>query len=639
MPLNEGYVDEYCADIENQIKSGVCIMPLFSMTLVPEGIPAIDKASIFCKIYEKYKAKLDAKALPSGVLIQATMGHGWLLNAQPAFQRIIRLANGASPESFCPLDKGFQEYVKASARRVAESRPNHIMLDDDFVLMRQGSCACPLHMARYNALAGENITREELYTSILKNDEEGRRRRAIFEKTQIDSLLECAKEIRAGIDSVDETIPGSYCLTGNCAEAAYEIGEILAGKGNPVTVRVNNGGYCPKDNRDFARIIYNAANQINVMTKRPDILLAESDTCPNNRYSTTAKRLHAHYTYSLLEGMAGAKHWITRMHSYEPKSGAAFRKKLGENLGFYEEISRIAPTLKWLGCKIPVNNRPVYTLTPADEAIKSLGWFMTVLDRFGLPMHFNNSHDGVWFFDGGCIQSFTDEELLKCLSEKCVFDADAAEHVIARGFGKYLGVDVKRRPEGAKRASNEVRDISDLSVKLGTLPGIRELVPLSDEVKHYSEVYHLRDAKYADVLFPGVTSYKNELGGVAVVFSGTSNFEFRYHVCFGFLNETRKQQIVDILTDLGELPIYYPGDEEVLLKAARTEDGGLFAMLLNMSLDEIEEISLVIKEDIKSIKIIEKDGKYRDVAFTKNGEVYTLELEAGVFEPKALILK
>ena len=640
MPLNSEHIDEYCLDIEKQIKTGVCIMPLFSMSLVPEGIPATDKADIFCKLYEKYKEKLDAKGLPSGVLMQSTMGHGWLLNAQPSYQRIIRLKDGASPESFCPLDEGFKAYVRCAAKRIAKSRPNHIMLDDDFVLMRQGSCACPLHMAKFNELAKESLTREELYASILKNDEEGMRRRAIFEKTQLDSLIECAKEIRAGIDEIDETIPASYCLTGNCAEAAYEIGEALAGKGNPVTVRVNNGGYCPKDNRDFARIMYNAANQINVMTKRPDVLLAESDTCPQNRYSTSAARLHAHYTFSLLEGMAGAKHWITRLHNYEPKSGAAYRKKLGENLGFYEKISALAPTLTWLGCKIPVNNRPVYTLTPRDEAMKSLGWYTSVLDRFGLPMHFANKDEGVWFFDGGCIQSFTDEEILKCLSEKCVFDADAAEHVISRGYGKYLGVDVKKRAIDAKRASSEALDINAASsTTMGIQPSLRELIPLSDKIKRLSEVYHLRDSKYRDILFPGVTSFENELGGTAVVFSGSSTFEYKYYVSFGFLNETRKRQLINILEDFGALPVYYPGDEELLLKAARTEDGGLFTIALNLSLDEIEEARLVINRDVTSIKRITSDGSYKNVEFKRQENEYSLDLTAKTFEPLALIIE
>ena len=42
MPLNSEHIDEYCLDIEKQIKTGVCIMPLFFMSLVPEGIPATD---------------------------------------------------------------------------------------------------------------------------------------------------------------------------------------------------------------------------------------------------------------------------------------------------------------------------------------------------------------------------------------------------------------------------------------------------------------------------------------------------------------------------------------------------------------------------------------------------------------------
>ena len=59
-----------------------------------------------------------------------------------------------------------------------------------------------------------------------------------------------------------------------------------------------------------------------------DIYLAETDTCPHNRYSTSAAMLHGHFTASILEGATGAKHWITRNTATEVNSGKAFRKTL-----------------------------------------------------------------------------------------------------------------------------------------------------------------------------------------------------------------------------------------------------------------------------------------------------------------------
>ena len=61
MSLNAEHIDEFCEDIINQVKKGVATMPLFCLTLTPEGDPAIDKADIGCRVYELYKKKLDAE--------------------------------------------------------------------------------------------------------------------------------------------------------------------------------------------------------------------------------------------------------------------------------------------------------------------------------------------------------------------------------------------------------------------------------------------------------------------------------------------------------------------------------------------------------------------------------------------------
>ena len=58
-------------------KRGVITMPLFCMTLTPEGDPVWDKAEKMCKIYAKYRDALDKEGVPSGILVQASLGHGY----------------------------------------------------------------------------------------------------------------------------------------------------------------------------------------------------------------------------------------------------------------------------------------------------------------------------------------------------------------------------------------------------------------------------------------------------------------------------------------------------------------------------------------------------------------------------------
>lgn len=636
MSLNELHIDEFCADIEYQVKSGIASMPLFCMTLTPEGDPAIDKADLLCRVYEKYKSKLDNMNIPSGVLIQASIGHGWKLNQASAFQKYVALTSGDSPEVCCPLDKGFQKYIRASAARIASTHPHHIMLDDDFRLIFRGSsggCACPLHLAEYQKLTGEELTREELCAKIASGDKKSA---DAFVKTQIDSLISCAHEIRAGIDSVDPTLPGSFCACGDGTEGAYDVASIMAGEGNPVVVRINNANYCAVDSRDFAQSLHRAATQIVALGKKPDYILAETDTCPQNRYSTPAAKLHSHFTFTILEGAKGAKHWITRLSAFEPESGTAYRKKLAKYSKFYEKLAEINDELIWQGCKIPVPPRPAHMLSTRDTIPTAInGWCSHILDRFGLPMHFSPDGEGVYFFDSLKDKYFTDDEILSILSGKVVLDGIAAERFVARGFGKYIGVDVKVRAADAPNASGEIYYPCGESA---AQPRIRELIPLSDKIKIYSNVYHLRDGVYKDILFPGVTSYQNELGGTVVVFSGASAFAYNLIEAFGFLNQTRKAQLAQVLNDLDALPAYYPADAEVLMKAAKMKDGKLFCAILNMSLDVLEELPLAVNGNVAEIKMLNSFGEYEAVSFKKEGEHLLLDLNVQVFDPTVLII-
>lgn len=638
MTLNEEHINEHCEDIADQVKNKIATMPLFMMSLTPEGDPAIDKAEIYCRSYEKYKEKLDAMGVPSGVLIQATLGHGWKLNSHAPFQRYVGLTDGTSPEVYCPLDRGFQAYLFKAGARIAATHPAHIMLDDDFRLISarpQCGCACPLHLARISQSADRQVTREELWNAILQGTEKNNPLRDFFLQSQIDSLIECAKELRRGIDSVDPTIPGSRCLSdGN--EGGYEIAAIMAGVGNPVVVRMNNGSYAPPDPRTMVKsTVYQAAVTLNALTKRPDVILAETDTYPQNRYASSAAKLHSQFTLAILEGAGGAKHWITRLHGYEPDSGKAYRKKLASYHGFYEELAQRVPELTWLGANLTVPTGNFWRLTPRDHAIgKSNTWFSPVLDRLGLPLYFSTRSENACFFGGLSAGRFTDEEILAFLSGKVVLDAPAAMEWIRKGFGEYLGVDVRERSADAPNASGEIFYPHGHSPAMHQ---VHELIPLSEKVKHLSHVYHLRDGVKKERLFPGVTSYQNKLGGTATVFSGVTNVPFAAPAAFGFLNETRKAQLAQILKELDCLPVYYPEDAEVFMKAARTRDGKLFCALLNLSLDALEKLPLATELSVRTIKRLMPDGSYEAVDFRQESDRVTLSLTAYPYDPLILL--
>ena len=52
MPLDTDYIEEICLDIKNQYDRKIADCALFSMSLVPEGNPPVDKVGIMCQKFE-----------------------------------------------------------------------------------------------------------------------------------------------------------------------------------------------------------------------------------------------------------------------------------------------------------------------------------------------------------------------------------------------------------------------------------------------------------------------------------------------------------------------------------------------------------------------------------------------------------
>ena len=642
MPLTPDYADEMCDDIEYQYKSGVATEALFCMTLTPEGNPVIDKAQILCDEYRIFRDKLNARGLKSGVLVQATIGHGYQLTTKIPFTPVYGMLDCGEKYTACPYDENFRSYIREAMVKITKEKPSTIMVDDDFRLFARSyrGCTCPLHMKEINRRAGTNLTREELCDILDSDTDEARRLVKIFYDTQIDSLIGAAKAMREGIDSVDPKMQGAFCICGSTCEGASEIAKILAGEGNPVIVRVNNGKYCSAGARGIMREVARAATQIDVMKNGVDIFLAETDTCPQNRYSTSASSLHTHFTATILEGAGGCKHWITRMSDYEPNSGIAYRKKLAENTGFYNTLSALVPTLRWEGCRIPLPGKAWEPTVPVSKyryADAENAWALCVLERLGLPTYYSDIEGGAVMLDGRRDELFEDERIKKMLGGTVFLAAESAKSLIKRGFGEYLGVDVKARTPDEAKASGEI--IHATGKNSSSQQKLHTIIPTSESTKAHSTVYTRPDGKTRVPLFPGVTSFDNSLGGKAVVFSGTPEANYNYQEAFSFLNESRKAQMIELLRESGNLPIYYPDDAEVYLKAAKTADGKQFVAFFNIGLDNLDEVTLVSEKAVSSVKMLTAGGEFVEVAFDVQDGKITVHTPAYILNPVILILE
>ncbi|MBR2950377.1 MAG: hypothetical protein IKC46_10995 [Lachnospiraceae bacterium] len=639
MGLDIDHADEICADICAQVERGVSTCPLFCMTLVPEGDPVVDKVGPMCEKYMIFRDKLHAMGIPNGVLVQASIGHGWVLSKLSPYTKYKNLTDGKEVFVCCPYDDNFCSYIENVTKTIAACKPDTIMIDDDFRLIyREGKgCACDLHMNRFRELSGTDMTREELVECMALDTEESCRLADIFVETQKEALLKAARAMRAGIDSVEPAMPVSFCSCGNNMEFAAEIAQILAGEGNPVVVRINNGNYLCGSGRQFSKVYQRAAQQICKLKGKVDLLLAETDTCPQNRYSTSARALHAHFTGTILEGARGAKHWITRLSSYEPGSGKAYRSILAKNSGFYNALMELVPTLQWRGCRIAVSDTPSYDYSqvkaPGFGIERFDTWSINVLERLGVPMYFSDSIEGASFLEGPADSLYSDKELLQLLSGTVFLAADTAGRLIDRGFGAYIGVDVKEW-EGETARCEFLTDGSQTSVMGKTM----HLIPLTEEVRVESMLYRSQDDANFTPVTPGVTVYKNSLGGMVVTFCGSPDVIYTLGPTFALLNETRKRQMASLLKESGNLPVYYPEDNEVYLRAADMPDGGLFVEVMTLGIDPLDEIVLCADREIKCVQRLMPDGSRKDCTYFKEAGGIRIEESAPMLEPVILFL-
>lgn len=637
MPLDVEHIDFFVQDIKEQYENGICSCALFMMMLTPEGNLPRNKAELMCKKFDLFKARLDKLNIPCGVLVQATIGHGYTLAEFPPYQPTVSLKDGsASLGTVCPYDEGFRQYMFDAMATIASHNPAHIMIDDDFRLLSRSTkgCACPLHLAEFNKRAGTNFTREQLLEACSEETEQAEKYWKIFCDVNIDSLILTAKAIRAGIDSVNPSISGSLCQTSGCE--AVDACKILAGENNPAILRISNSRYSSSSTKNYSTTFWRAALELNRVNDKVDVFLAETDTCPQNRYSTSALALHTHFVGSLLEGCGGAKQWITRLTAFEPESGVAYRNTLNKYSGLYNELTKIVKDIKWCGARIPLfkywPKSPNASFLDTERC--SFYWGQCVFERIGVPMYFSGENGGVTCLEGNCLEEFSDQEIEKLLSGNVFIASDTAEYLIKRGFLDLIGVDVKEW----KGTTIKGEVLLFNGNKIGKQVKGKQLIPISNNVKIESYAYTTSDRENFTNLFPASVVYKNKLGGTIVTFSGTPSARHVISEAYSFLNQSRKEQIVNLFKSMGELPVYYVGDEETYVKAGYNSKGELFVCLTSTAFDPIEKIVLGVDKKVKKVERLTPNGKREKVRFKQNNDKIVIDCELLTLRPEAFFI-
>ena len=116
VPLETENLQIICDDIEKMVKDEIITIPLFNMTLVPEGTPPADKATDLTNRFMLFQEELKKRGISGGVLLQSTLGHGYKLNEPNPFQHYIGMLDEKEADVCCPLDPGVQQHFMGVCR-------------------------------------------------------------------------------------------------------------------------------------------------------------------------------------------------------------------------------------------------------------------------------------------------------------------------------------------------------------------------------------------------------------------------------------------------------------------------------------------------------------------------------------------
>lgn len=601
MPLLHGCEKQLAADALQLIQDRICTHIACIMTLVPEADPPDDKAAVLAERFEAFRNEFQGDKNKIGILIQATIGHGWTPDEPASFRKITR-SNGSEAYQMCPLDKDFQAYVDRQIDRLAKLKPAFFLIDDDFRLVTgRNGCWCPLHIAEFNRRNHTDFTRETLFDAMKSGREDLIR---AFDDLMLDSLKGLATVIRTAIDRHAPETPGGFCICAHDINHAEQIRAILAGNVNDKLIRINNARYLSQEMNSFAHRMYEGAAQIAGLD--PDTtVLAETDTYPQNRWSTSAALLHAHYTGSILEGCDGAKHWITRTNTWEPEEGTAYRAILKKYAGFYEELHRVlrrAVPAPVAAAVLPGRIR----LTDYTDPCRFPRTWNDVISNMGIPCMFVPDPEIPSMLTSEEIRILSDEQLERAAKHGLILDGSAAEALTQRGLEHLSGVSASLWD--GPRVSGEI------------VAGDHAVGPMG----HYSKIVCKASAEAHDVLFhrrtgtdtafqkigESVVFTKNVFGARVAVFAAT------YEGHPAFIRHPRKMQFLAAMEYVvGEKIAYLDTDAMAYCKEFRLEDDSCLFAVFNTSFDPMDSVPLILPFPASSFERLTPDGKWEPIPY------------------------
>jgi len=627
---------------------------LMSLTLHPQGRPAMKTVDAVVASYRKWAQLLKGSPAKPGILLQAILGHWARVGGdEEPWQREID-QNG-KVQRFCPLDAGFQAYIREVGAKLAGEHPSVIMSDDDVTSFHDGTtqCFCPLHLAEFNRRTGLSLDAGQFRQKI-KAARPGDPELVAFEKLQAETILSVVRLLREGIDSVDPSVPGGSCMPYVSweRERVADYARALAGNHVPF-VRTCNGQYVEGSAKyDFPHLMSLTLAYLDRLRDFP-CLLDEADTFPHNLWAKSSRTMHAKMAAGAFAGLRGAKLWFVGGHKNRQPLARNYIDILERHRGYYDALVGVANGSSLCGAAIPCHRRfheanPTGPL-PGPATYDDKNWGERAFGSFGISFRMcerlGEDEKAVFAIAGAkAVERFGDDDLRTILSRKALVDGDAARALLARGFGPLIGIAArtgeppKHKAEMLEATGEAVSlPLSCNPLSFTALPGPRTLAsfvmyPASGALEEATATCDLTRVA------PSATICRNALGGTVVVTA-------YWTLVYGYYleSEPRKRYVLSLLAELDPTVTENASadDQNVFVMARRSRSDGRtdFVFAANLNYDPLESLTFRRQGRPSSVARLDEHGVFRETSFDWKDGVLAVPAALACYEETVLRIR
>ena len=557
--------------------------------------------------------RFKALGLRVGINHLATIGHldeNLEHSLNEPWQHLVDASGAVSPSCYCASDPRHQAYVREVYIAFAKAGPEFIWIDDDIRMESHQqsirfACFCDLCMARFSAQVGATWTREALVAAFNTGtaDERYALRSQWLEHNRqyIDTLF---TQIRSAVDEVNPAIKLGY-MVGEIPYSGWgsdRHAHVLAGPNN-VEVKWRPGGGFYADNAPFD-LLAKAHTIGRITASLPDAVIDVQSEHENFPYQPLAKSnmiFAAEIGAYIGAGCTGTALNLMGItpdpfDEYVPRFEAVRKRR-----GFFDRAVKTIGRSPTTGISVPFKRDHFAALKTDGDWFAATSWgadmaIVQELSTIGLPIGYPRSggtgedaSSPVVILRADTVREFTDDELRGMLSGGALLDGPALQALNARGMGDLTGFTVC----GSKdRDTIEQLSHDALNGRFGGWH--RDCRPsFWPEPAWLLEPTHANSRVLAELIDftprshgPVSGIFENALGG-RVAIQG-----YYPYASLQSLAKCTQTKTVARWLSKDTLPAYISSFHKAALWCRRDDIGHTIVMLLNTSLDTVDNLTL-----------------------------------------------